>query len=240
MGKTRVKRSKSRLNKKTRRQRGGWPKWLSCLGGKCNNVANPMAVATNNPMRNVANQRRPTGTRNQRANNRIIITNNPLGRRPANSKHLTASEIEQLEASAAEELAKQIEIAKKRGARIAGTLQSMSNSTAEAKAEAEAEWREPRPNQTQAERNAELAEINRKEQEATEWSNSPVATPPRTKIQQAGTAAFNTGGQPEINEARRNLPAGWHADYDKNGRILYYFQSSPRSAVTKEQYKRPT
>ena len=233
MGKTRVKRSKSRLNKKTRRQRGGWPKWLSCLGGKCNNVTNPMPVATNNPMRNT--QRRPTGIRHPtgaRSANNATTTYNPL-RRPANVSNQQLADLTQ-------QVAEQSEIANTKAAAIDRAFQSMSNSTAETSAEAIADWRKPRPNQTQDERNAEIAEMNRMERKATEWSNSRVATPPRTKIQQAGTAAFNTGGQPDINEARRNLPVGWHADYDKNGRILYYFQSSPRSAVTKEQYNRPT
>ena len=213
MGKTRVKRSKSRLNKKTRRQRGGWPKWLSCLGGKCNNVTNPMPVATNNPMRNVGTQIRPTGVRRQRANN-ATTTYNPL-RRPAS----------------------QAEQGVKFNAAMARAFPAMSDQQ-----NINAEWRKAPPGKTQAQWNAELAEMNRKQQELNEWPNSTVATPPRTKPQpqQVGTAAFNTGDQHVINEARRDLPAGWHADYDKNGRIQYYFQSTPRSAVTKEQYERPT
>lgn len=209
MGKTRVKRSKSRLNKKTRRQRGGWPKWLSCLGGKCNNVTNPMPVATTNPMR-IANQRDATGTRRQRE----TTTYNPL-RRPAS----------------------QAEQGVKFNAAMARAFPVMSDQQ-----NINPEWAKPSNGQTQAERNAELAEMNRKERKATEWLNSPVATPPRTKRQpqQVAAAAFNIEDQPTLNEARRDLPAGWYADYDKNMRIVYYRQATPRSAVTNEQYVKPT
>lgn len=217
MGKTRVKRSKSRLNKKTRRQRGGWPKWLSCLGGKCNNVTNPVAVSTNNPMRNT--QRRPTGVRHPtgaRSANNTTTTYNPL-RHPASQAKQGVNF----------------------NAAMARAFPAMSDQQ-----NINAAWAEPSAGQTQAERNAELAENNRKKQEATEWPNSPVAnqyTPRGTKRQPAKqAAAFNTGDQPSLNEARRDLPAGWYADYDKNMRIVYYYQSSPRSAVTKHQYERPT
>ena len=220
MGKTRVKRSKSRLNKKTRRQRGGWPKWLSCLGGKCNNVTNPVAVA--NPMQ-AAVQRRPTGIRRQRANN-TTTTYNPL-RRPAN---LTMANLE----------ASQAQQGVKFNAAMASAFPAMSDNQ-----NINADLLKAPPGFTQPEWNARLAEMNRKKQEAITWPNSPVATPPVTKRQpakQAAAAAFNIEDQPTLNEARRDLPAGWYADYDKNGRIVYYYQHTPRSAVTKEQYERPT
>jgi len=213
---------------------------MSCLGGKCNNVTNPMPVATNNPMRNT--QRRPTGIRRQAANN-ATTTYNPL-RRPANSKNLTDSEIEEeiakikkiqaeatkIQAEAEKNLAEAKKISNKHGADLDGITKSMSDNTAEAIAEAEAEWEEPSAGQTQAERKAELAEIKRKQQEANTWPNR----------QPQKVAVFNTRDQHDINEAKRDLPAGWYADYDKNGRIVYYYQPTPRSAVTKEQYERPT
>lgn len=186
---------------------------MSCLGGKCNNVTNRAAVSTNNPMRNT--QRRPTGLRRQPANN-TTTTYNPL-RRPAS----------------------QAEQGVKFNAAMARAFPIMSDQQ-----NINAEWAEPSNGQTQAERNAELAEMNRKERKATEWPNSPVAnqyTPRGTKRQPAKqVAVFNIEDQPSLNEARRDLPAGWYADYDKNMRIVYYHQPTPRSAVTKEQYERPT
>ena len=233
MAKTRVKRSKSRLNKKTRRQRGGWPKWLSCLGGKCNNVTNPVAVSTNNPMRNT--QRRPTGVRRPtgaRSANNTTTTYNPLRGVPANmNMNMNMNMLKALQAEQAEQ-GVNFNAAMARAFPVMSDQQNIN-----------AEWAKPSAGQTQAERNAELAENNRKKQEATEWPNSPVATSPKTKRQpakQAAAAAFNIGDQPSLNEARRDLPARWYADYDKNMRIVYYYQPTPRSAVTKQQYERPT
>ena len=238
MGKTRVKRSKSRLNKRTRRQRGGLPKWMtSCFGGKCNNVTNPVAVATNNPMRNT--QRRPTGIRRQRANN-ARTTSNPLWGGPAKIEKNQA-EAEKNLAEAEKNLAKQKTIYNKHAAGLDGVFNSMSDNTAEAEAEAEAEWEQASAGQTQAERNAQLAEIKRRQQEAITWHNPPVATPPATKRKPVKqVAVINIGNQPHINEARRDLPAGWYADYDNNGRIGYYYQATPRSAPTPFTYTKPT
>ena len=113
-----------------------------------------MTVATNNPMR-IGTQRRATGVRRQRANN-------PL-RRPANVSNQQLADLTQ-------QVAEQSEIANTKAAAIDRTFQSMSNSTAETSAEAVADWRKPRPNQTQDERNAEIAEMNRMERKATEWA----------------------------------------------------------------------
>jgi len=211
---------------------------MSCLGGKCNNVTNPVAVA--NPMQ-AAVQRRPTGIRRQGANN-TTTTYNPL-RRPANltMANLEASQAQQgveFNAAMANLEASQAQQGVEFNAAMARAFPAMPDQQ-----NINAEWEEPSAGQTRDERKAELAEIERRRQKAITWHNSPVATPRGTKLKpakQAAAAAFNIGNQPDINEARRDLPAGWYADYDKNGRILYYYQPTPRSAVTKEQYERPT
>jgi len=168
-------------------------------------------VAVANPMQ-TAVQRRPTGIRRTGANN-ATTTYNPL-RRPANMTNRV----------------------KKMNAAMARAFPTMPDNQ-----NINAEWAKPSAGQTQAERNAELAEKNRKKREATEWPNSPVDTPRMTKRKPVKqVAVINIGNQPHINEARRDLPAGWYADYDNNGRIGYYYQATPRSAPTPFTYTKPT
>jgi len=161
-------------------------------------------------MQTAVEERRPTGIRRQRE----TTTYNPLRGVPVNVTNRV----------------------KKMNAAMARAFPTMPDNQ-----NINAEWRKPSAGQTQAERTAELAENNRKKQEATEWPNSPVDTPRMTKRKPVKqVAVFNIGNQPHINEARRDLPAGWYADYDNNGRIGYYYQATPRSAPTPFTYTKPT